>query len=160
MSHRTVPPFLGSHAPPLLPFVLKTTGIGEGESRRSRGLSRWEKRFLLVGIGLLLLLGISWATSPLPKLLRAPQSIATNFDTSIQSIAQQVDKAINADIASHGLSKAKATDWRAITRRISLALIGNGLSLEEIRVLEKCQKRYGRSGGRNTCSKTDALPTI
>ncbi len=92
---------------------------------------------MLIGIGLSLLGGIGWATSPNPKLLLAPESIASNFDAAIQSVAQQVDEAINADIARLGLSKAKATNWRAITRRISLALIGNGLSLEEIRVLEQ-----------------------
>lgn len=137
MSQNSVPPLLNSHAPPLLPTVLKPTGFADGESARSRGVSRWKKRFLLVAIGLSLLAGISWATSPYPQLLRTPESISSHFDTAIQSVAHQVDEVINADIASHGLSKAKATDWRAITRRISLALIGNGLSLEEIRVLEQ-----------------------
>jgi len=35
------------------------------------------------------------------------------------------------------LSSSDAADWKTICRRLSLALIGNGLSLEDIRVLEK-----------------------
>ena len=137
MSQNSVPAHLNSHTPPLLPPVLKPTSNAVNESFRSRDHSRWKKRFLLVGIVLSLLGGISWATSPRPKLLRTPESISSHFDPAIQSVSQQVDEVINADILSHDMSTAKVADWRAITRRISLALIGNGLSLEEIRVLEQ-----------------------
>ena len=105
--------------------------------RRNNDIPRWRKRLLLVLIGVSLLGGIGWATSPRPKLLRTPESISSSFESTIQSVAQQVDAAMNVDIASHGLATANAADWRAITRRISLALIGNGLSLEEIRVVEQ-----------------------
>ena len=97
----------------------------------------WRKRLLLIAIGISLLAGIGWATSPRAKLLRVPESISSSFDTTIQSVAQQVDQAIQTDMASHGLAKAKPANWRTITRRISLGLIGNGLSLEEIRVVEQ-----------------------
>lgn len=137
MSQNSVPAHLNSHTPPLLPPVLKPTSNAVNESFRSRDHSRWKKRFLLVGIVLSLLGGISWATSPRPKLLRTPESISSHFDPAIQSVSQQVDEVMNADILSHDMSTAKVADWRAITRRISLALIGNGLSLEEIRVLEQ-----------------------
>lgn len=37
-----------------------------------------------------------------------------------------------------GLQLAQEADWLTICRRLSLALVGNGLSLEEIRDLEQC----------------------
>ena len=144
-SQNSVPPILDSHMPPVLAF---------GESRSclpgrtpvttsaiERGSPRWRKRLLFAGLGLSLLVGVSLATSPRPKLLYEPKSIPSRFDATIQLVANQVDDAINVDIAAYGLSKAKAADWRAITRRISLALIGNGLSLEEIRVLEPVSEK-------------------
>jgi len=98
---------------------------------------RWHKRLLLVSLGIALVLGIGWATAPRAKLLHGSESIATRFETTIQSVAKEVDRAIDEGIVSHQLTKAKTADWRTITRRISLALIGNGLSLEETRVVEQ-----------------------
>jgi hypothetical protein len=40
-------------------------------------------------------------------------------------------------IEQASLPSSDAADWKTICRRLSLALIGNGLSLEDIRVLEK-----------------------
>ncbi len=134
MSQNTVPPLLNSNKPPLLPPVLAPKVIAE---TTGNDIPRWRKRLLLFVVGITLLGGIGWATSPRPKLLRAPESISSDFESTVQSVAHQVDDAMNADIASHGLRKASAADWRTITRRISLALIGNGLSLEEIRVVEQ-----------------------
>ena len=137
MSQNQVPPLLNANTPPFLPPVLSPTTAPEEKLRRHNDIPRWRKRLLLVSIGASLLVGIGWATSPRPKLLRTPESISSSFESNIESVAQQVDDAMNADIAGHGLVSANAADWRTITRRISLALIGNGLSLEEIRVVEQ-----------------------
>ncbi len=134
-NQNSVPPLLASSDPPFLPPVLAASATAI-EAPLS-DTARWRKRLLLIAFGISLLAGIGWATSPRAKLLHKPESISSSFDTTIQSVAQRVDQAMNADIASHGLAKAKSSDWRAVTRRISLGLIGNGLSLEEIRVVEQ-----------------------
>ena len=141
-NQNTVPPLMALNAPPFLPpvlaanaahaAVLEAPGPGTHPDR-----ARWRKRFLLIAVGISLLAGIGWATSPRAKLLHSPESISAIFDTGIQSVAQRVDQAMNEDIASNGLAKAKPSDWRTVTRRISLGLIGNGLSLEEMRVVEQ-----------------------
>ena len=145
MSQNPVPPILNSHMLPVLACSESRSCLPGRTpvttSAIERGSPRWRKRLLFAGLGLSLLVGINWATSPRPKLLHEPKSIPSRFDATIQSVANQVDDAINADIATYGLSKASAADWRAITRRISLALIGNGLSLEEIRVLEPVSEK-------------------
>ena len=137
MSQTPVPPLLNANPPPYLPPVLAPKPTPDKRLRDKEDTPRWRKRLLLVLIGASLFAGIGWATSPRPKLLRTPESISSSFESTIQTVAQQVDGAMNADIASHGLKTAKVADWRLITRRISLALIGNGLSLEEIRVVEQ-----------------------
>lgn len=121
----------------LNPPVLATTASATGMSSRTNEVQRWKKRSLLVGCGLALLGGIGWATSPRAKLLHMQESIPSSFESTIQSVAQQVDTEINAEISKHGMQKAEPAEFRTIARRISLALIGNGLSLEEIRVLDQ-----------------------
>lgn len=129
MSETAIPPVLASAPPPLLPQDL----VAESD----RKSNRWRKRLLLVSIGFGLVFGIAWATSPRAKLLHDRESIATRFEPTVQAVALEVDEAMNAEIARLGLTKAKPADWRTVARRISLALIGNGLSLEEARVAEQ-----------------------
>ena len=51
---------------------------------------------------------------------------------------------VNADwkhtLANHGLDHANPANWLTVCRRLSLALVGNGLSLEEIRALEQIEE--------------------
>jgi len=135
VSSNHLPPVLESIARQAIPPVLAQPA--ETANDRPTKTPRWRKRLLLVLIGSLLIGGISWATSPRAKLLRPPESIPSNFESNIYSVALMVDNAINDSISANGLQKANAADWLVITRRISLALIGNGLSLEEIRVIEQ-----------------------
>ena len=136
MNDNTAPPVLVDSPPPFLPPVLNTKSPNIAEPTVPR-VGRCRKRLLLICLVLSLFGGITWATSPRAKLLHPPESISSRFELSIQSVAPQVDLAFDSEIASSGLSKAKLADWRTITRRISLALIGNGLSLEETRVVEQ-----------------------
>lgn len=150
MSENHVPPFL-DRIPPVMPPVLNSgdsnsaasdaagsdAAGSDSVSRAPKLESRWKKRLLLLSIGISILAAIAWATSPRAKLLHAPETIASSFDASIHAVARQVDKAIDANIADHKLEKANTADWHTLTRRISLALIGNGLSLEEMRVVEQ-----------------------
>ncbi len=136
MSENAVPPVLTGIAPPLLPPVLPPKNQ-TSLAPPVKDVLRWRKRLLLIIVVISLFGSITWATSPRARLLHPPESIASNFETSIEAVANRVDRAIDAKIASSGLSKAKLADWRTVTRRISLALIGNGLSLEETRVVEQ-----------------------
>ena len=136
MSENTVPPVLTGNAPPLLPPVLAAQNQAS-MAPPMPDVRRWRRRLLLIVLAISLFGGITWATSPRAKLLLPTESISSTVDPSIQAVANQVDLAFDAKIAGEGLSKAKLADWRTITRRISLALIGNGLSLEETRVVEQ-----------------------
>ena len=59
------------------------------------------------------------------------------IDPSIQPVAHEIDSAIDLEIKKQQLQKAPPADWHTVARRIGLALIGNGVSLEELRVLEQ-----------------------
>ena len=140
MSENTVPPVLSGNAPPLLPPVLAAKNQASAEPQLPK-IRRWRRRLLLVLLAISLVSGITWATSPRAKLLLPTESISSTVEPSIQAVANQIDLAFDAKIAGEGLSKAKLADWRTITRRISLALIGNGLSLEETRVVEQIPEK-------------------
>jgi hypothetical protein len=98
---------------------------------------RWKKRVLFGSCAIGLLAGIGWATSPRPKLLKPTEAIASQFEPSVREVASRVDDAIDQEIERLGLPKASDAPWMTVARRLSLALIGNGLSIEEIRVLEQ-----------------------
>ena len=137
MSQDAIPPVLvhpeSANVPPRLSDVSNAVLTSDVPVRDKR----YRKRFLLWSFGLALIVGILWATSPRAKLLHEREAIATQFDSSIQEVAKKVDLEMDRVISEQKLSKAKAADWRAIARRTSLALIGNGLSLEELRVVEQ-----------------------
>ena len=96
---------------------------------------RWKKRALSIGVGVSLLTAIFWETSPRTQLSRSTESVSGVLDPNIQAVAQQIDADIDSEIEKQHLVKAHPADWRTVARRISLAMIGNGLSLEELRVL-------------------------
>lgn len=56
---------------------------------------------------------------------------------SIAKTIQLIDERWAASLQERGMQAADPADWMTNCRRISLALIGNGLSLEEIRQLEQ-----------------------
>ena len=51
--------------------------------------------------------------------------------------ASRVNQLWLASIQERGLQSAEVADWMTVCRRLSLALVGNGMSLEEIRRLEQ-----------------------
>nr|WP_236649823.1 DUF1549 domain-containing protein [Rhodopirellula sp. SM50] len=55
---------------------------------------------------------------------------------SIDRVVAAVNAARNEQLAAFGLQSAPPADWMASCRRLSLALIGSGVSLQEIRGLE------------------------
>ena len=65
-----------------------------------------------------------------------PDSLAT-VHSDITDAVKRIDQVWRQSLGARGLECADAADWMTVCRRASLALIGNGLSLEEIRNLEK-----------------------
>ena len=58
-------------------------------------------------------------------------------DEPLDQAIKDVDKVWADSLAEKGLSPAEPASWLTVCRRISLALVGNGVSLEEIRQLEQ-----------------------
>jgi len=88
--------------------------------------------------GLLVLIAFGFLASGLsnPQPDKQPVSFASSTD-SIAATIEKVDLAREAALRRAGLFAAEPADWLTICRRLSLAMVGNQLSLEEIRNLER-----------------------
>lgn len=64
-----------------------------------------------------------------------PQKTATAIVPSLEHVS--IRNQWETQIASSGLTAAAPADWLTVCRRMSLALVGSGMSLEEIRALER-----------------------
>ncbi|HBJ34782.1 MAG TPA: hypothetical protein DDZ51_08470 [Planctomycetaceae bacterium] len=76
---------------------------------------------------------VSSATEP-PQLPAA--SVRQPDDPSVEQAIDDLDAAFSAIWTEKGVEVASEADWLTISRRLSLALVGSGLPLEEIRVLQ------------------------
>ncbi len=65
------------------------------------------------------------------------QDTATGEQESIADVIDLLDKRWSDSLRDQDLPAAGHADWLTVCRRMSLALVGNGLSLEEIRRLEQ-----------------------
>lgn len=97
----------------------------------------WGKRLVFLGTAAAILLGIFGATTHNPVLMRRPEQIASAFDATVLEAASKIDHEFRANWEQQGLRPAPEAPWHTIARRISLGMVGNGLSLEEYRSLEK-----------------------
>ena len=97
----------------------------------------WGKRLVFLGTAIAILLGIFGATTHKPVLLRSPEQIESTFDSTVLEAAHKIDREFRADWDQQGLRPAPPAPWHTVARRISLGMVGNGLSLEEYRSLEK-----------------------
>jgi len=61
----------------------------------------------------------------------------SNIEQTILPAVEQINADRNQRLQRVGLEYAQPADWLTVCRRLSLALVGNGLSLEEIRILEQ-----------------------
>ena len=81
-----------------------------------------------------------------PKVTGSPvvdpdkMSAVNRIQESLRPSVQEIDTERRQRLASLGLDHAESADWLTICRRLSLALVGNGLSLEEIRALEQIEE--------------------
>jgi len=66
----------------------------------------------------------------------------TPWQENVLLPARQIDQQIAAEIDRVGLTQADTADWRTICRRISLGLVGNSLSLEELRAIEQIDSEH------------------
>lgn len=69
-----------------------------------------------------------------------PISAVERMEESLRSSVQEIDDERKQRLANLGLDHAESADWLTVCRRLSLALVGNGLSLEEIRRLEQIEE--------------------
>lgn len=69
-----------------------------------------------------------------------PTSVVNPIEESLRPSVQGVNLERQNRLASLGLDHSEPADWLTICRRLSLALVGNGLSLEEIRALEQIEE--------------------
>ncbi len=78
--------------------------------------------------------------APEPRLRpREDASLKKDWDEGIQSDSEKIDKALQEQIDKAGLQASAKADWRTVCRRISLALVGNSPSLEELRAIEQIE---------------------
>lgn len=105
--------------------------------RWSESFRNWPKRLVFLATAIAILLGIFGATTNRPILLKRPEQIRPSFDASVMQAARRVDREFEQAWEAQGLRPAPQAPWHAVARRISLGMVGNGLSLEEYRWLEK-----------------------
>ena len=101
--------------------------------------------------GLLVLLAFGYLVAGLsnPQRDRQPRSevganstgagatITASSQANLASAIKLLDHRWEQSLLEQGLQAAERADWLTVCRRMSLALVGNGLSLEEIRQLEQ-----------------------
>ncbi|MEO9591236.1 DUF1549 domain-containing protein [Rhodopirellula bahusiensis] len=58
-------------------------------------------------------------------------------DAGLALVAKKLEEQWRAELDSRDLDSAPMADWMTVCRRLSLALVGTGLSLEEIRSLQR-----------------------
>lgn len=63
-------------------------------------------------------------------------SSAKGTSSSAKDSVAELDEVWRRSLADRGLSPAGPADWMTVCRRLSLAMVGSGMSLEEIRELE------------------------
>lgn len=92
---------------------------------------------LYMGIGLLMAVLVMVSTlRRKPALGRTQPYIEHYLDNGFQAQLQQINSDIHSAIEKHEQPIAPKADHLTIARRISLALVGNGLSFEEVRAFQ------------------------
>ena len=95
------------------------------------------KWFLLAGV---LVVALGWLSLTLrqrPDATKPQQVWGDSADASFRSVVERVDQAMYLQIQQAQLQVCEPAESLTIARRLSLALVGSCLSLEEIRTLEQ-----------------------
>ncbi len=93
-----------------------------------------------------------WPDYPIPGGIACPVRTPTEAGISavrskpanLGSAIELLDDRWEQSLHEQGLQSAERADWLTVCRRMSLALVGNGLSLEEIRQLEQLPESQRR----------------
>ncbi len=90
--------------------------------------------------GLLVLVAFGYLVAGLSQPARGPEvatSTPASVSNSLASSLAELDQVWLDSLTKAQLESAPAADWLTVCRRMSLALVGSGMSLEEIRELEQ-----------------------
>jgi hypothetical protein len=126
----------------IMPAITATpvTASSQPTTPPTRQVGRWKKRLLLLGVGVSIVGLILWATTDRPMLLRQPDEVARKFDSEILELAAQIDRQFDVRAQESDLQSAPDAPWNVVARRLSLAMVGNSMSLEEYRALERIEE--------------------
>ncbi|MBM3965649.1 MAG: DUF1553 domain-containing protein [Planctomycetes bacterium] len=118
-----------------------TTGSGENLAPVGQTVgkpsARWRKRAMFLTTMVTIAGIILWGTTARPTLMRPSQELPLQFPDDVTDIASRIDAAIEAPLNEKGVSIAERAEWNIVARRLSLAMVGNSLSLEEVRAIER-----------------------
>lgn len=118
-----------------------TTGSGQSSAPVGQTVgkpsARWVKRAMFLTTLVAIAGVILWGTTARPTLMRPSQELPLLFPDDVMEIASRIDAAIEAPLNENGVSIAERAEWNVIARRLSLAMVGNSLSLEEVRAIER-----------------------
>jgi len=118
-------------------IVMESAAIDQKSEPLPSKKFRWRKRLLLWGTVLVIGGTILGATAKRPALLRPADQFPTKFSEDILAVAEQVDEDFEDQLHQLGYPIAPAAPWHQVARRMSLAMVGNSLSLEEYRAIER-----------------------
>jgi hypothetical protein len=97
---------------------------------------RWQKRLLLIGTAGAVGLATLWSFVPTDASLATKNAVYLDRQVELTDVVSTLDNEFAATIADTGLETAPPASWQTVTRRLSMALVGKGLSLEEYRWVE------------------------
>lgn len=127
----------------MIPIEAQRSSLSEQKSRRGRQ-PRW-KWLLMLAVGLMATTGLGWTLRQRPEIGSRAGRFSFLSDASFRDSLAKLDAANASRIEQAGLQAADTAQWLTVCRRVSLALVGNGMSLEEIRALEQLpqERRVG-----------------
>jgi hypothetical protein len=97
---------------------------------------RWQRRFLFIVVLLSVAAGFLAINNSAVRLRDRVKPLDSSWSPLVRITATQVDEKIESAIQAASLKTAEPADWETICRRLSLALVGSSLSLEEYRAIE------------------------
>lgn len=98
---------------------------------------RWPKRVLLVAVVLGTIVSLAGSLSTNIGRPKTMDAIDSGKDSSVRETVRRIDDEFDSAIQKLELESTGPADWLTICRRVNLALVGCGLSLEDIRLLEQ-----------------------
>lgn len=105
-------------------------------TRKSNRIRRFAKPLLMLAVGLTCFSIVAATLRRRPDINQQRIATGTITDPEFESVYRAVNEQLATAAAEAGLSLAPSADNLQIARRLSIALVGSGLSLEEVRALQ------------------------